>query len=456
MAALTCIRGGTLVLPDGLKKADLWICDDKIAQIGGTVNGEYTAVEASGRLVFPGFIDAHTHLEMPVSGTVTADDFPFGTAAALAGGTTVILDFATQERGGTLAEALEIWHRRADGRCACDYGFHMAVTDWNESTCEQLRKMPEAGVTSFKAYMAYDALRISDEALREFFAATADIGPVGVHCELGDKVAEGVRAQLDAGCIGPEGHPKSRPNAVESAAVARCLQLAREGGGNAWIVHLSTREGLAEIEKARAAGQKILVETCPQYLTLTDEVYIKHDFEGAKYVCSPPIRSTEDKEKLISAVSAEEVDIISTDHCSFHFEGQKELGRGDFSKIPNGLPGIEHRPAVIWSALVSKGKLDPVQFARLLAENPARAFGLAHKGSLEVGKDADIVIWDPDYRGELRASEQVQNVDYSPWEGFALTGRAEKVYLRGVLSAECGRVLVPDGGKYLLRCPSVF
>ena len=456
MAAVTCIRGGTLVLPDGLKKADLWIRDGKIAQIGGVLTDEYAAVDASGKLVFPGFIDAHTHLEMPVSGTVTADDFPSGTAAALAGGTTVILDFATQDRGGTLAEALEIWHRRADGRCACDYGFHMAVTDWNENTRRELAEMPKAGVTSFKAYMAYDALRIGDDELREFFAATAGIGPVGVHCELGDEVALGVRAQLAAGCTGPEGHPRSRPNAVESAAVARCLQLAREGGGNAWIVHLSTREGLAEIEKAREMGQKVLVETCPQYLTLTDEVYIKQGFEGAKFVCSPPIRSVEDKEKLISAVSAEKVDIISTDHCSFNFAGQKKLGRDDFSKIPNGLPGVEHRPALIWSALVSEGKLDPVQFARLLSENPARAFGLADKGSLEVGKDADIVIWDPEYRGELRASEQVQNVDYSPWEGFALTGRAEKVFLRGVLSAARGRVLVPRGGRYLLRRPAAF
>ena len=452
---MLCIKNGTIIGPDGREKADLYVENGRIAAVGGTLPYD-ESWDAEGCLLFPGFIDSHTHLEMDTGSTVTADSFASGTAAALAGGTTVILDFATQDRGHTLAEALEAWHSRADGHCACDYGFHMAVTEWNEATRAELADMEREGVTSFKAYMAYENLRLNDKELLELFKATADIGVVGVHCELGDEVNSRVARLLAEGKTGPEWHPRSRPNEVESLAVRRCLALAREAGGNAWVVHLSTREGLAEIEAARGTGQRVLVETCPQYLTLTDEVYEKPDFEGAKFVCSPPIRSEADKAALWGGIKAGEVDIISTDHCSFNFKRQKELGRGNFSKIPNGLPGIEHRPAVVWACGVASGKISAEAFCSLLSTEPAKAFGMyPRKGALEAGSDADIVVWDPEAEAVLTAADMNMLAGYSPWEGMALHGLPKAVFLHGVLSAENGKVTKPNGGAFVRRGKSL-
>lgn len=448
------LRGGSVVSPDGIEQRDVYIENGKIAK-GGTPD---EVVDVRGMLLFPGFIDSHTHLDMPVSGTVTADDFATGTAAALAGGTTMILDFATQERGGTLAEALALWHSRADDRCASDYGFHMAVTDWNEATRREMADMLDAGVTSFKAYMAYDALRLGDDALRALLREAGKLGCyVGVHCEKGDEVTRRVAAELAQGHTEPKYHPLSRPNEVEAEAVQRLLTLASEAEAPCWVVHLSTHEGLAAIESARAKGQRVLVESCPQYLTLTDEVYARTGFEGAKFVCSPPIRKAEDKAALWRAAAGGEVDIISTDHCSFNYKNQKELGLHNFSLIPNGLPGLEQRPALIWSEGVAKGRITAQQMCAMLAARPAKAFGLwGRKGALDVGFDADIVVWDPNYRGEIRAAEQETNCDYSPWEGFPLTGRARQVYLRGTLSAENGRCLRRGSGQYIPRKPALL
>ena len=451
---MLCIKNGTIVSPEGRKKADLYIEGGKVVSIGGALPFD-ESYDAEGCLLFPGFIDSHTHLEMDTGSTVTADSFASGTAAALAGGTTVILDFATQDKGHTLAEALKAWHSRADGHCACDYGFHMAVTDWNEATKAELADMEREGVTSFKAYMAYNNLRLDDIELQELFAATADIGVCGVHCELGDEVNRRVAANLAAGRTGPEWHPRSRPNEVESLAIRRCLALAREVGGAAWVVHLSTAEGLREIEAARSAGQNVLVETCPQYLTLTDEVYEKPDFEGSKFVCSPPIRKEADKQALWQGIGAGKVDIISTDHCSFTFE-QKKLGLGDFSKIPNGLPGIEHRPAVVWASGVAQGRMSEEEFCRLLSTEPARAFGMyPRKGALDLGSDADVVVWDPKAEAVLTAADMNMLAGYSPWEGMELHGLPKAVFLHGVLSAENGKVINRNGGRYVSRSKSL-
>ena len=443
------LRGGTVVSSHGAERRDVYIDGDKIAEASPADR----VVDVSGCLLFPGFIDSHTHMDMPVSGTVTADSFPTGTAAAVAGGTTVILDFATQDRGRTLAEALDVWHTRADGRCACDYGFHMAVTDWNERTRRELRDMIDAGVTTFKGYMAYDALKLTDDEIRAFLAAAGALGGVvGMHCERGDDVNANVAALLAKGKTEPKYHPVSRPNGVEAAAVRRFLALAREACGRPWVVHLSTREGLSAIDDARAAGLRVLVETCPQYLTLTDELYSLPGFEGAKYVCSPPLRSAADRDALREAVRDGRIDILSTDHCSFNFTGQKELGRGDFSKIPNGLPGVEFRPAVFWSACVSTGLVTEADMCRLLSEAPARAMGLwGRKGALLPGFDADIVVWDPAWRGTLCARDQQTACDYSPWEDLPLTGRAREVWLRGEKAAENGVCIKKSGGQYLAR-----
>lgn len=444
------LQGGTVVSSQGLEKKDLYI--NKAGKIAPPGPADET-VDVSGCLLFPGFIDSHTHLDMPVSGTVTADTFPTGTAAAIAGGTTVILDFATQDRGHTLQEALDVWHRRADGRCFCDYGFHMAVTDWNETTKQELLSMEREGVTSYKAYMAYDALRLDNGDLKKLLAATGELGAwLGCHCELGEEVNQNIARLLAAGQTGPEAHPLARPNDVEARAVARFLALSRETGGLPWVVHLSTREGLDCIETARSGGQRILVETCPQYLTLTEELYSLPDFEGAKYVCSPPLRSKVDKTALLAAMTRGSVDILSTDHCSFNFRSQKELGRGDFSQIPNGLPGIEHRPALIWSL-----GMEPEAMCRMMCETPAKAFGLwGRKGALEEGFDGDVVVWDPTAASRLTAVGQEMNCDYSPWEGFALTGGPKAVYLRGRLAAENGKCLKTVSGEYLRRKPAML
>ncbi len=442
------IKNGTLVTGEGLKHASLWVEDGKIAQVGGELH-ETQAVDASGMLVFPGFIDAHTHLQMDTGTAMTADSFETGTAAALAGGTTTVIDFATQQRGKTLREACEVWSGRASGHCSCDWGLHMAVTDWNSRTRLELEDMARLGVTSLKAYMAYDNLRIPDSDLRGLMSAGRELGLiVGVHCELGDEVNRRVQSLLAQGCSEPRYHPLSRPAEVEALAVRRALELARQADAPLWVVHLSTKNGLQEIRAAREAGQRVLVETCPQYLTLNEEVYTREGFEGAKFVCSPPVRSEGDRLALLGALLAGEVDIVSTDHCSFNFKGQKELGLGDFSKIPNGLPGIEHRPLLLWSACAP----GPQRMAKALSENPAKAFGLyPRKGALLPGSDADLVIWDPAASKVITAADQVQNVDYTPWEGFRALGTPSQVYLGGELCAAGGKVLRSGRGRYVSR-----
>ena len=445
------IKNGTVITPSGSCSRRLWADGGKIIpEPSNPVNvSEY---DASGCLVFPGFIDAHTHFETRTGETETADSFKTGTTAALAGGTTTVLDFATQEKGETLRAALEARLEKACGSCSCDYGFHMAVTDWNAKTKADIRKTADMGISSFKAYMAYDALRISPVDLRELFYECRDIGYVGVHCELGDEVNANIKKLLSTGKTGPRYHPVSRPNEVESLAVRECLIAARETGAKVWIVHLSTAESLEEIKKAREAGSKALVETCPQYLTLTDELYDLQGFEGAKYVCSPPLRGKKDVFALKGALQSGDVDIVSTDHCSFNFRGQKELGKNDFSKIPNGLPGTEHRPALIWTCGVCAGIVTAERTAALLSENPARAFNMyPRKGALLPGSDADVVIWDPGYEGVITAGKQTQNTDYTPWEGFRVKGRAKAVILGGEICAEDGSVIKKERGKYISR-----
>ena len=409
--------------------------------------------EAAGCLVFPGFIDAHTHLDMDSGTTVTADDFASGSRAAACGGTTTLVDFATQERGGTLTDALDAWHRKAEGKCACNYAFHMAVTDWNEQTRAELPQMFERGVTSFKAYYAYDNLRLDDAQMYDLLSALRPFGGVlGVHCENGTLVNRLQRQQLDRGVTGPEGHPASRPPVVEAEAIRRLCAVAKLADSPVHIVHLSSAEGLEEVRRARASGQKVWVETCPQYLLLDESRYHLEGFEGAKYVMSPPLRSPADREALRAAVLGGEIDTISTDHCSYRFGDQKALGRDDFTKIPNGAPGIEHRPALIYTSFVASGLMTAAQMSRLLSENPAKLFGMwPRKGRLAQGADADITVWDPQARWVIRAEAQHQNVDYTPYEGFEAAGRARAVYVGGQLAAKDGEPSGASAGRYVKR-----
>lgn len=452
---MTIIQHGTLVLPDGLMQGDLAFENGVITRVAPAIEaGAGDAVcEAAGCLVFPGFIDAHTHLDMDSGTTVTADDFASGSRAAACGGTTTLVDFATQERGGTLTDALDAWHRKAEGKCACNYAFHMAVTDWNEQTRAELPRMFERGVTSFKAYYAYDNLRLDDAQMYDLLSALRPFGGVlGVHCENGTLVNRLQRQQLERGVTGPAGHPASRPPVVEAEAIRRLCAVAKLADSPVHIVHLSSAEGLEEVRRARAAGQKVWAETCPQYLLLDESLYQLEGFEGAKYVMSPPLRSPADREALRAAVLDGEIDTISTDHCSYRFGDQKALGRDDFTNIPNGAPGIEHRPALIYTSFVASGLMTEAQMCRLLSENPAKLFGMwPRKGRLAQGADADITVWDPQARWVIRAEAQHQNVDYTPYEGFEAAGRARAVYVGGQLAAKDGEPSGASAGRYVKR-----
>ena len=452
---MTIIQNGTLLLPDGPRRWDLAFENGIVTAVAPAIpaGAGDQVVDAAGCLVFPGFIDGHTHLDMDSGTTVTADDFATGTRAAVCGGTTTLVDFATQDKGGTLAQALEAWHKKADGRCACNYAFHMAVTDWNDRTRGEIPLMVKEGVTSFKAYYAYDNLRLDDGQMYQLLQALRPFGGVlGVHCENGTLVNQLQKEQLARGITGPAGHPASRPPVVEAEAIRRLCAVAQLAQSPVHIVHLSSALGLEEVRRARAAGQTVWAETCPQYLLLDDSCYRLEGFEGAKYVMSPPLRSPADRDALRQAVKNGEIDTISTDHCSYRFDTQKTLGRDDFTKIPNGAPGIEHRPALVYTSLVAPGELSPEAFCRLLAENPAKLFGMwPRKGCLAPGSDADITLWDPRVRWEIRAQTQHQNTDYTPYEGFEAVGRPRAVYVGGELAAKDGEPTGRLAGRYVKR-----
>lgn len=453
------IKNGRIVSPEKTWAGDILVEDGKIAAMGQNLSKDgCDAYDASGCLLFPGFIDAHTHLDMDTGATVTADDFSTGTQAAICGGTTTLIDFATQDRGMTLAQALETWHKKADNRSFCDFAFHMAITDWNDTTRAEIAHMVKAGITSFKLYMAYNNLRVTDGEIYEILKAVGRIhGIIGVHCENGDLVNEMVAENLRAGRTTPNYHPLSRPDFVEAEAISRYCYLAEAAGVPIHIVHLSTALGLAEVRKARARGTKVYVETCPQYLTLDASLYESGGFEAAKYVCSPPLRASEDQAALWGALKSGEIQTISTDHCSFNFKGQKELGKDDFSKIPNGMPGLEHRPAAIYTAGVAAGRITENDMARLCSENAARLFGLyPRKGVLAVGSDADIVVWDPAAKGVIRAAKQHHNCDYTPYEGMETRGSAKAVFLRGDQAVENGQPAGGVTGQYLSRGESEY
>ena len=449
------IQNGTLVSAEKSWRADLAMEEGKITAVAPEIpiSPGDQVMDASGCLVFPGFIDPHTHLDMDNGVTVTADDFSSGTLAAACGGTTTVIDFATQDRGMTLAQALELWHKKAEGRSGCNYAFHMAVTDWNEATRRELGDMVSAGVTSLKVYLAYDALRVDDGQLLDILRECRALGlQIGCHCENGDVVNFLQRQELARRNLGPAAHPVSRPPEAEAEAVSRYCCIASLAGCPVTVVHLSSAAGLEEARRARARGQTVWVETCPQYLLLDDSRYQLPGFEGAKYVMSPPLRSPTDREALCQAVLNGEVDTVATDHCSYNFAGQKELGREDFTKIPNGAPGLEHRPALFFSQFVASGLLTPQRMCALLAENPARQYGMyPRKGVLAVGSDADVTVWDPKLSWTISAANQHHSVDYTPYEGMAVTGRARAVFVNGVLAARDGAPVQTGAGRYVFR-----
>ena len=455
----TLLKGGTIVSAAGSRVADLLIDGETIVQIGEHLSADgATVVDVSGKLLFPGFIDAHTHFDLDVCNTTTADDFESGTRSAVCGGTTMVIDFACPNKGETLGYGLDLWHKKADGRSSCDYSFHMTIDDWNEGIKAEIPAMFAAGIPSFKMYMTYPAMMIGDQ---DMFYALQELkkygGIAGVHCENAGVIDALIAEHKAAGKTAPSSHPECRPNPLEAEAVAHLLRITQVADTPIVIVHLSTKEALAEVMQARTRGQKVYVETCPHYLLLDDSVYYQEEYSAsARYICAPPMRKKEDQEVLWKALANGTIQTISTDHCSFTLQ-QKDAGKGDFTKIPGGLPGVETRGVLLYTAGVAAGRITKEQMCALLSENPARLYGAyPRKGVLAVGSDADIVVYDPEADAVITAESQHSAAGYTPYEGFRTRGSIAQVYLRGQLAAENGAPKLGPTGVYIPRKPGML
>jgi dihydropyrimidinase len=460
----TLISGGTVLSSTGASTADVLVDGETIAAV--TAPGVFgpdavdSVLDATGKYVLPGGIDAHTHMEMPFGGTFSHDTFATGTTAAAWGGTTTIIDFAVQKKGTSLLSTLDSWHGKADGNCAIDYGFHMIVSDVNDTSLKEMDSCIEGGVTSFKMFMAYPGVFYSTdgEILRAMHKARETGSTIMMHAENGIAIDELAAQSVAEGRTEPLQHGLTRPPELEGEATSRAITLAKVTGSPLYIVHLSAAQALAAVAQARDTGQNVFAETCPQYLYLSIEDMAKPGFEGAKYVASPPLRDKSHQADLWRGLRTNDLSVVSTDHCPFCFKDQKELGRADFRAIPNGMPGVEHRMDLLHQAVVA-GEISLARWVEACSTTPARMFGLyPRKGVIAPGSDADVVIYDPAARQTLSAETHHMNVDYSAYEGFELTGRVETVLSRGAVvvsadgfggSTSHGRFLSRDLCQYL-------
>ena len=447
-------KNGTVVSGRGTRRADVLVEDEKILQVGRNLCDPLArVVDVTGKLLMPGFIDAHTHFDLDVCNTTTIDDFDSGTKSAIRGGTTTIVDFACPNKGESLHHGLELWHKKADGKCWCDYGFHMTIDDWNEEIEKEIDDMYAAGISSFKMYMTYPAMMIGDEAMYKALKKLKEKGGIcGVHCENSGVINALIAEKKAAGQMGVSSHPETRPDFLEAEAVSRLLRIAQAVDIPVVIVHLTNAATLAEVTAARRRGQKVYVETCPQYLVLDDSVYYNEDYtRAARYVCAPPIRKAEDCRALWAGLRKGDIQTISTDHCAFTLE-QKDAGRGDFTKIPGGLPGVEARGELVYSFGVATRKISLATMCKALSENPAKLYGMfPRKGIIAPGADADIVVYDPQADHILRAEDMVSRAGYTPYEGFVTRGCISQVWLRGKLMVENGHVIGQQTGRYMVR-----
>ncbi|MFJ6248715.1 MULTISPECIES: dihydropyrimidinase [unclassified Streptomyces] len=439
MSTRTLIRGGLVVTAADEVHADLLIEDGRVAALaarGSDAAAAWTAdrtIDATDRYVIPGGVDAHTHMELPFGGTFASDTFETGTRAAAWGGTTTIVDFAVQSVGHGLREGLDAWYAKADGVCAIDYAFHMILSDVNEHTLKEMDKLVQEGISSFKLFMAYPGVFYSDDGkiLRAMQRSAENGGLIMMHAENGIAIDVLVEQALARGETDPRYHGEVRKALLEAEATHRAIQLARVAGAPLYVVHVSAEEAVAELAAARDKGLPVFGETCPQYLFLSTDNLAEPGFEGAKYVCSTPLRPKEHQAALWRGLRTNDLQVVSTDHCPFCFTGQKDLGRGDFSKIPNGLPGVENRMDLLHQAVVD-GHISRRRWIEIACAAPARMFGLyPQKGTLAPGADADVVIYDPHATQVLSAETHHMNVDYSAYEGRTVTGRVETVLSRG-------------------------
>jgi dihydropyrimidinase len=451
------IQNGTVVNADSTVRADVLIDGGVIRDVRPTIppNSAKAIVDATGLLLLPGGIDAHTHLDMPFGGTNSADDFETGTRAAAIGGTTTIVDFAIQARGMKMRTALDTWWRKAEGKACIDFGLHMIITDLPDAGLEDMDDMVGEGVASFKLFMAYpNVLMVDDATIFKAMRQTAKNGAlICMHAENGSVIDVIVQQALAEGKTAPIYHALTRPTQAEAEAVHRAIAMAEMAGVPVYIVHLSSEDALNQVREARDRGLPAFAETCPQYLLLSLEDVRDKGWEGAKYVFTPPLRERKNQPKLWEGLRKDNLQVVSTDHCPFCFEDQKALGKADFTKIPNGGPGIENRLQLLHHHGVGKGNLSLNRFVELVSTAPARIFGMyPKKGVLAPGSDADIVLWDPAVAHTISAATHHMRVDYSMFEGFKVRGNARDVYSRGELIVSKGEFIgKPGRGQYLRR-----
>jgi dihydropyrimidinase len=450
------IKNGTIVTAAESYRADIGIEGESIALIGRDLAGK-EVINASGLLVMPGGVDPHTHMELPFMGTVSADDFRTGTLAAACGGTTTIVDFAIQGKGQSLRQALDAWREKAAAKACIDYGFHIAIGDMNNERMAEMGEMVALGVPSFKLFMAYKgSFMVDDEALFRALLRAREIGGlICVHAENGDVLSYLIARHVAEGKKAPIWHALSHPPEAEAEATHRAVTLAGMTGAPLYVVHMTAAEAVEALKAGRAKGFKVFGETCPQYLMFTMDRYEEPNFEGAKFVMSPPLRAKGNPDALWSGLAAGDLQAVGTDHCPFNFKGQKEMGRDDFSKIPNGMPGVETRLPLLYHFGVGAGRFSVNRFVELVSTGPARLFGLLpRKGTISIGADADLVLWDPKKQRRLTRENLHMNVDHSPYADETVTGYPAQVLLRG-------RVIVRDdvfvgaagAGQFLKRNP---
>jgi len=451
----TLIKNGNVVTSVDNYHADILIEDDKVTVIGNKLDMEADrTIDASGKLVIPGGIDPHTHMELPFGGTFASDDFRTGTIAAVHGGTTTIIDFAVQYHGESLVQAVDNWHKKAEGKTAIDYGFHLITTDLPDERVPEMRQLINEGVMSFKMFMAYPGVFLVDDAT--IFRAMKNAGKWGglicMHAENGIVINEIIKHALAEGKTAPKYHALTRPTKAEAEGVHRAIAIAEMAEAPVYIVHLSCADALEEVREARDNGLPAYAETCPQYLFLDYSLYEREGFEGAKWVMTPPLREKWNQDKLWQGLQGNDLQVISTDHCPFCMK-EKELGRDDFTKIPNGGPGVEHRMSLIYNGGVAAGKIGLNRFVELTSTSAAKLFGLfPRKGTLAVGSDADIVIFDPNEEMTISAATHHMNVDYSAYEGMKVRGVTKTVLSRGRVVIDDGKYVgKPGDGQFLKR-----
>lgn len=453
----TLVQNGLIVTATDTYRSDIGITEGKIVAIAQSLPPESARqiVDAKGRYVFPGGIDVHTHLDMPFGGTTSADDFETGTIAAAHGGTTTLVDFAIQYKGQTLRTALDTWWKKAEGKAAIDYSFHCIVTDLPDARLEEMSALVHEGITSFKLFMAYPGVFMVEDALifKAMLQASRTGALICMHAENGGAIDVLIRRALAEGKTAPKYHALTRPTTAEAEATGRAIALAEMAGAPVYIVHLSCADALERVREARDRGLPVYAETCPQYLFLSIENFDVPGFEGAKYVFTPPLREKWHQEKLWSGLATDRLQVVSTDHCPFCYKDQKELGKDDFTKIPNGGPGIEHRLSLVFTGGVQGRRFSVNRFVELVSTTPAKLFGLyPRKGTIAVGSDADLVIFDPDEERVISAKTHHMRVDYSMFEGIKVKGIPKQVLSRGRLIIDNNKFLgKPGQGEFLKR-----